>query len=94
MVTEQFSAVFPTRFRIEDDDELFWVYPDKLMQSKPLPETAEDAILDGFPTINSYGSITPKYYLQLENHEYISESLTHLEQLLYNWAIQEGYQWQ
>lgn len=94
MITEQFSAIFPTRFRIENDDELFWVYPDKLMQSKPLPETEEDAILDGFPTITSYGSIIPKYYLQIENQEYISTSLDELEQILYQWAIEEGYSWQ
>jgi hypothetical protein len=93
MVTEQFSAVFPTRLRIENADELFWVYPDKLMADKPLPESAEDAILDGFLTIDSYGALIPTYYLQLENQEYISTSLPELEQILYTWASEEGYQW-
>jgi hypothetical protein len=93
MVTEQFSAVFPTCFRIQNDDELFWVYPDRLMANLPLPETEEDAILDGFPTITSYGALTPTYYLQVENQEYISTSLQELEQILYTWTSEEGYQW-
>ena len=92
MVTEQHSTVFPHCFRIQNDDELFWVYPDKLMATKPLPETEDDAILDGFPTITSYGSITPQYYLQIENQEYISTSLQELEELLYTWATEENYQ--
>ena len=94
MVTEQHSNIFPHCFRIQNDDELFWVYPDRLMAHQPLPETEEDAILDGFPTITSYGSITTKYYLQIENQEYISESLQELEELLYTWSLEEGYKWE
>lgn len=78
--------------RIEDyqTDDVFYVYPDKLQKSQPLPETLDDAYGNGFLTISLYDSKFATWYLNIANEEYTG-SLQKLESILYDWAISEGY---
>jgi hypothetical protein len=96
MATQQFipqvSNHFSKRIRVNTGDSIFYVYPDKLMESIPLPETEEDAIGDGFLVISEYDSKFCTYYLCIANEEYIG-SLDKLESILYDWSLSEGYQW-
>lgn len=92
MFTTQASNHFPTRIRVDNGDYIFYVYQDKLMKSKPLPETEEDAYDNGFLVITEYDSQFAMYYLCIGNEEYTG-SLEKLEGILYDWSISEGYKW-
>lgn len=78
--------------RIEDSqtDDVFYVYPDNLQKSKPLPETLDDAYGDGFLTISLWDDKFGTWYLNIENEEYTG-SLQKLESILYDWAMSEGF---
>lgn len=78
--------------RIEDDqtDDIFFVYPDRIQQCLPLPESLDDAYGNGFLTISLFSP--DQYYLNIANEEYIG-SLYKLESILYQWALSEGYSW-
>jgi len=80
--------------RIEDfqTEDVFYVYPDHLQKSSPLPETLEDAYGNGFLTISLYDSKFATWYLNIANEEYTG-SLQKLESILYDWAVSEGYSW-
>lgn len=78
--------------RIEDsqNDDVFYVYPDNLQKSKPLPETLDDAYGNGFLTISLWDDKFGTWYLNIENEEYTG-SLQKLESILYDWAMTEGF---
>ena len=78
--------------RIEDsqNDDVFYVYPDNLQKSKPLPETLDDAYGNGFLTISLWDDKFGTWYLNIANEEYTG-SLQKLESILYDWAMTEGF---
>lgn len=80
--------------RIEDyqTEDVFYVYPDNLQKSQPLPESLEDACANGFLTISFYDSKFATWYMNIGNEEYTG-SLQKLERILYDWAVSEGYVW-
>jgi hypothetical protein len=78
--------------RIEDNqnDDVFYVYPDSIQQSINLPETLDDAYGNGFLTISLSGP--GQYYLNIANEEYTG-TLQEMESILYEWALSENYSW-
>jgi hypothetical protein len=89
-----FTAFLFSAQRIWDaqTDDVFYVYPDKLQQSRPIPTCLDDAYGDGWLTIETQ---SPGFYsLTIANQTYKSSSLLKLERLLFDWSISEGYVWQ
>lgn len=83
----QKSIVF---IEASENNGFFYVYPDSLQKSTPLPETLDDALGNGFLTISLLHD--DEWYLNIANEEYTG-SLEKLESILYEWAISEGYSW-
>jgi hypothetical protein len=79
--------------RVEDYqcDDVFYVYPDNTQKGFPLPESLEEAYDSGFLTISLYDDKFSTWYLNIGNEEYTG-SLHEMQQLLYDWAKSEGYQ--
>lgn len=79
--------------RVDDfqKDDTFYVYPDNLQKSEPLPETLDDAYGNGFLTISLWDDKFDTWYMTIGNEEYTG-SLQKLESVLYAWASSEGYQ--
>jgi hypothetical protein len=80
------------RIKDFDNDDVFYVYPDNLQKSSPLPETLENAYDNGFLTISFYDSKFATWYLNIANEEYTG-SLQEMEKILYEWAMSEGYRY-
>ncbi len=80
--------------RIEDyqTEDIFYVYPDNLQKSQPLPESLEGACGKGFLTISLYDSKFATWYMNIGNEEYTGP-LQKLERILYDWAVSEAYVW-
>lgn len=90
----KFAAFISSAQRIWDpqSDDVFYVYPDNLQKSRQIPATLEDAYGDGWLTIEAQ---SPGFYsLTIANQTYENSSLWELEQILFNWSVSEGYNWQ
>lgn len=89
-----FAAFLFSAQRIWDaqKDDVFYIYPDKLQQSRPIPATLDDAYGDGWLTIETQSA--GFYSLTIANQTYESSSLLRLERILFDWSISEGYVWQ
>lgn len=85
----QTSAVRCEDYETED---VFYVFPDELQKSLPLPQSLDDAYGNGFLTISLEDSRFAIWYLQIQNQEY-SGSLSDMQKILYDWASTEGYRW-
>jgi len=90
----KFAAFISNAQKICDPqtNDVFYVYPDTLQQSRPLPATLEDAYGDGWLTIEAQSS--GFYVLIIGNQTYRNSALWELEQILFNWSLSEGYNWQ
>jgi hypothetical protein len=90
----KFAAFISSAQRICDpqSNDIFYTYPDKLQKSRPLPATLEDAYGDGWLTIEAQSS--GFYVLIIGNQAYRNSVLWELEQILFNWSLSEGYNWQ
>lgn len=75
--------------RDHQTDELFYVFPDKKQLNQPLPETLDDAYGNGYLTISCISK--DQCYLNIANEEY-SGSYKELTDILYSWALSEGYE--
>jgi len=90
----KFSAFISSAQKIWDSqaDDVFYIYPDKLQQSRPIPATLDDAYGDGWLTIEAQSP--GLYSLTIANQTYQHSSLWELEQILFVWSLSEGYIWQ
>lgn len=89
-----FTAFLFSAQRVWDPqtDDVFYIYPDKLQQSRPIPSCLDDAYGDGWLTIEIR---SPGFYsLTIANQTYQESSLLKLERILFNWSLSEGYAWQ
>ena len=87
-----FQAFQLCSVRVDDyqNDDTFYVYPDNLQKSKPLPETLDDAYGNGFLTISLWDDKFDTWYLNIGNEEYTG-SRQKLEATLYEWSLSEGF---
>lgn len=94
IMQSKFAAFISKAQRIWDpqSDDVFYIYPDKVQQSRQIPSTLDDAYGDGWLTIETQSP--GLYSLIIANQTYENSSLWELEQILFNWSLSEGYNWQ
>ena len=94
MKPSKFANFINSSAKIVDcqNGETFYVYPDKIQSARyELPTILESAYGNGFLTIGTKSA--GRYYLEIGNQLYENSSLWELEQILFNWSLSEGYEW-
>lgn len=91
--TKEFWRFLTSVERVGDHnaDDVYYTYIPSGNCHGILPDTAEEAYEAGFLIIEA--TSPGKYYLRISNQEYESDSIFTLEQILFKWAIEEGYRW-
>ena len=93
MTTAQFQNFLGSSVKVWDAqlDDVFYVYIDVIQKKIAPPKTLEDAYGNGFLTIEV---TSPNFYtLTIGNQFYESNSISELEQVLFEWSLSEGYAW-